>query len=579
MRHFGDLTIRTRILAFQLIVGAAVLSLFAAAFVALKNFDYYLARGGLAHRQLAAITGLARDADQYSKSIASLLMTGTPEPTEIAALQSSIGMKFEELRRVTEEETDFLAGGGLDQAQAVEFERLARLRELYDDMNRRYDALLAMSEAGQGEAAVRVLFREVDRQINDEFESLIDAATAGEIGEIEAADAEAEELVRLLGWGIGATSTLVLIATLLAGYLHYRSIVRPIRRLSAGAVAIGRGDLSVRVGPLGADELGLFARRFDEMAGRIEAQQKLLVAAQCDLEAQVLERTRELKTANDALKDRDRSRVGFLADISHQLRTPLTVLLGEAEVTLRGKAASVGPYRQALARVGEQAREMARLVEDLLILARSETDDIRFETAALDLGEVAAEAAREAGILGRPRGIHIETAIGGALTVEGDRQRMKQVLMIALDNAVKYSERGSTIRFDAATEKDAVVLTIRNRSARVDEEELPRLFDRFYRGREAAVGSAGSGLGLAIARRMVVKMGGTIELQRDGADGIKVAVAFPLAAHLPSPLWEEAGGEAVSAGSVLNAPGPPSPRLRRAALSPQGGEGNGAPRD
>jgi signal transduction histidine kinase len=571
MRHLGGLTIRTRILAFQLIVGAAVLSLFAAAFVALKNFNYYLARGGLAHQQLAAVAGLARDADQYSKSIASLLMTGTPEPADIAALQSRIGTGFEGLRRLTQEETDFLTGGDLDQAQEVEFARLARMRELYDDMNRRYDALLAMSEAGQGEAAVRVLFREVDRQANDEFESLIDEAIAGEIGEIEAADGEAEELARLLGWGIGVTSTLVLIATLLAGYLHYRSIVRPIRRLSAGAVAIGEGDLSFRVGALGADELGLFARRFDEMAARIEAQQQQLIAAQSDLEAQVQARTQELETANAALNDRDRSRVRFLADISHQLRTPLTVLRGEAEVTLRAPPASDGASREALQRIVEQAREMAGLIEDLLLLARSESDDIRFETATLDLCDIAAEAVREADILGRPRDVRIEAAVGGALVVEGDRQRVKQVLMIALDNAVKYSERGGTVRLDTHPDERRVAVTIRNQSARMDEEELPRVFDRFYRGREATMlGSEGSGLGLAIARRMVETMGGTIALGRDGDDGIKAVITFPLAySPLPS-------GEEVPEGPRHETTPHPArlrQKRRQATLSPQGEEG------
>ena len=229
MRRLGGLTIRTRILAFQLVVGVAVLSLFAAAFVAIQNFHYYLARGALAHRQLAAVTNLARDADQYSKSIASLLMTGAPELQEIAALQGRIGAGFDALRRLTQEETDFLAARGLDQAQQVEFDRIDRLRELYDDMNRRYEALMAMRETGQGEAAARVFFRDVDRRLDEEFENLIDDAIAGEIDEVEAADGEAEQLVRILGWGIGVTSTLVLLATLLAGYFLYRSIVRPIR--------------------------------------------------------------------------------------------------------------------------------------------------------------------------------------------------------------------------------------------------------------------------------------------------------------------------------------------------------------
>ncbi len=529
MRRLVSLTIRTRILAFQLVVGVAVVVLFAAAFVAIQNFHYYLTRGALAHRQLAAIASLARDSDQYSKSIASLLMTGEPGAPEIAALQGRIGAGFEALRRLTQDETDFLAGEGVVEAQKVEFDRLARLHELYDDLNRHYEALLTMRDAGQGEAAARVFFRDIDQRLHDEFGGLIDDAIAGEIGEVEAADNDATRLIRMLVWGIGVISAVVLFATLLAGYFLYRSIVRPIARLSAGAVAIGRGDLSHRVGRLGDDELGLFALRFDEMAARIEQQQQLLLAARANLEADVIDRTRELEAANDTLRDRDRSRVRFLADISHELRTPLTVLRGEAEVTLRGKASSLAAYRETLERVVEQAQEMARLVEDLLTLARSETDDIRFENVSLDLGEVAAEAAREANILGRARGIRIDTAIGAALEVEGDPQRMKQVLMIVLDNAVKYSERGGAVRLEAAAREGAAIVTVRNRHGAIDAGELPRLFDRFYRGRDAAMlASTGSGLGLAIARWMVEKQGGTIALERDGPDAIKVAIGFPL---------------------------------------------------
>ena len=124
---------------------------------------------------------------------------------------------------------------------------------------------------------------------------------------------------------------------MLAGYLLYRSIVRPIGRLSAGAVAIGEA-ISLSAWAARRDELGLLARSFDEMAGTLEEQQSLLLAARANLEGQVQARTAELEEANEALRDRDRSRVRFLADISHELRTPLTVLRGEAEVTLRGNS-------------------------------------------------------------------------------------------------------------------------------------------------------------------------------------------------------------------------------------------------
>jgi signal transduction histidine kinase len=108
---------------------------------------------------------------------------------------------------------------------------------------------------------------------------------------------------------------------------------------------------------------------------------------------------------------------------------------------------------------------------------------------------------------------------------------MKQILMIVLDNAVKYSERGGVVRLDASAESGEMVLAVRNRHGGIDDDELPRLFDRFYRGRDAGeLSSAGSGLGLAIARWMVEKQGGTIGLERDGAEGIKVTITFPLAA-------------------------------------------------
>ena len=120
---------------------------------------------------------------------------------------------------------------------------------------------------------------DIVKGLGDAFEQLIAASMADEMEEIETADAEAEEVARTLGLLIGVTTALVLLATLISGYLLYRSIVRPIRKLSAGAMAIGRGDLAYRVGPLGRDEIGLLAGRFDEMAGQLDEQQRLLLAA------------------------------------------------------------------------------------------------------------------------------------------------------------------------------------------------------------------------------------------------------------------------------------------------------------
>jgi signal transduction histidine kinase len=338
---------------------------------------------------------------------------------------------------------------------------------------------------------------------------------------------------------MAAAAALAIVVVLLAGLRLYRSVDGPIRRLTAGALALGRGDLTHRVGSLGADEFGLLARRFDEMADQLSAQRDMLVVAQSDLEGQVRARTQELELANRLLKQQDGSRVRLLADISHELRTPLTIMRGEAEVTLLDDVADLRTHRGALGRIVEQVREMSGLVEDVMTVARAETDDIRFERHELDLGDVAAEAASEAGILGGAGRLPVRLDIRGAAIVTGDRRRVKQVLMILLDNAAKYSPKGGEVSVRVEADADAGCVTVRNRSQSPIDRDLPRLFDRFYRGGDAAGRASGSGLGLAIARWIVEKHGGSIALVREEADWVSVTARFPVMVDAEAWLPEE----------------------------------------
>jgi signal transduction histidine kinase len=403
-----------------------------------------------------------------------------------------------------------------------------RLYDIYGELNARIEALIAMRAGGQTELASGVFYREIDGGLDDEFERLIAEAIADEMAETQAADREAQALVRSLGLSIGIGAAIALLGAVLAAYLFYRAITAPIERLGEAAVAIGRGDLSARIGDAGSDELSLLARRFDEMAGQLQEQRRMLDAARSGLEAEVAARTAELSAANEALRDLDRSRVRFLADISHELRTPLTVLRGEAEVTLRGRA-DLEEHRAALRRIVGEAREMAGLVDDLMALARSESDDVRHAMEPLDLGEVLREAVEEARVLAFPRAVRIEPALEGGVYVDGDRRWMKRIAMILLDNGVKYAPRESKVALRMSGAAGEATLSVANAVEGMDETELPHLFDRFYRGRAAGADSAGSGLGLAIARWMVEKQGGDISAARVGDDAIEVTVRFPAA--------------------------------------------------
>lgn len=287
------------------------------------------------------------------------------------------------------------------------------------------------------------------------------------------------------------------------------------------------------------------------MAGQLERQSEQLIAARSDLERQVRARTVELLHANAQLRDIDRSRLNFLADISHELRTPLTIMRGEAEVTLRAKTADLATYRETLDSILGQTREMGRLVEDLMTMARCEIDEIRIEMEQLDLRDVAGEAAQEARILGRARGIQISTELNGPAPINGDCQRIKQILMIVLDNAVKYSEPGRPVTLMTATDDTHATATVRNGCGHIAEKELQHLFDRFYRGRGTAVREqVGSGLGLGIAQRLAEKQAGSILLAQEPDDGLTVAVRFPLARNdqVPDPDAEEVSCEQGASG-------------------------------
>jgi signal transduction histidine kinase len=524
--------IRARILVFQAIIVSAVLVMTGVVYVAIRSADYYVNRTAWTNQQLRAISELAVAANRYSEQIAEVLLIGAPERADFESARAALEASFAKLAQLSREEIAFvLQTAEEQQREQLELERLRRMRALYDDINRSAARLFALRDLGRQDEAVMLFRREIENRLDAEFEDLIAAAVADETAEVEKADREAAEVTRRLMVLLAASSLMAIAASMVAGYLLHRSLARPIAQLTRGAIAIGRGDLEHRIGYGRRDELGLLATRFDDMAARIREQQGQLLAARSNLEEQVRERTEALEAANRRLLELDHLRVQFLADISHELRTPLTVLRGEAEVTLRGSSRPETIYRETLARIANQAEDMARLVDDLLFLARAETDTIQFERVRLDLRELLDETLLDVEVLSTVKRVKIETSTCRApLIVDGDRHRLKQALMIVLDNAVKYSEIRGIVTVDLRAEGNRAELVVRNRGTGIAPEDRPYIFDRFYRGRGISPNeAAGTGLGLPIAKWMVEKHGGTIGLT--STEGItEVRIRLPVCA-------------------------------------------------
>jgi two-component system, OmpR family, sensor kinase len=524
-------SIRARILLFQVIIAAAVLMMAGVVYVAIRSADYYVHRTAWTNQQLRAISELAVAANRYSEQIAEMLLIGPPERADFESARAALEVSFAKLEQLSREEIAFLQAPEEEAREQRELDRLRRMRALYDDINRSAEQLFALRDGGRQDEAVILFRREIENRLDAEFENLIGAAVEDEVAEAEGADREAAAMARRLTVLLAVSSLMAIVASVVTGYLLHRSLAQPIAQLTRGAIAIGQGDLEHRIGYGGRDELGLLALRFDDMAARIKEQQGQLVAARSNLEEQVRQRTEALEEANRRLRQVDHLRIQFLADISHELRTPLTVLRGEAEVTLRRNSRPETSYREALVRIVDQAEDMARLVDDLLFLARAETDTIQFERIRLDLRDLLDETVLDAEVLSAGKPVTIESsACSAPLVVDGDRQRLKQALMIVLDNAVKYSETGGVVTVALRANGGQAELVVRNRGTGIAPEDRPYVFDRFYRGRgTSAKEAAGSGLGLPIAKWMIEKHGGTIGLT--SAKGVtEVRIRLPVAA-------------------------------------------------
>jgi two-component system OmpR family sensor kinase len=333
----------------------------------------------------------------------------------------------------------------------------------------------------------------------------------------------------------------VVVAGMLVGGPLTGQALKPLTRMTQVARQIAAGDLSQRVRlPHDGDEIGQLADTFDDMIARIEA----AFGAQAASEARMRQ---------------------FIADASHELRTPLTAIRGYTDVLLRGAARDdPATAEQVLAATSREAERMSRLVNDLLTLARMDAGR-SLERQPIDLIALAGEAVDQARILAGEREVTLATDGAGRLTLAGDPDHLKQVLLILLDNALKYGRPAPEgwVRVRVGRTEHGAVLHVADNGQGIAPEDLPHVFDRFYRGERAArqrritgmqvaarpheppvlyTGSSqeggngtsgrmatGAGLGLAIAQAIVRAHGGTLTVQSQQGMGTTFTVVLPRA--------------------------------------------------
>lgn len=278
-----------------------------------------------------------------------------------------------------------------------------------------------------------------------------------------------------------------------------RQVSNPVRRLTAASEAMAVGDFDQRVALGRDDEVGRLARAFTAMAVRVG--------------------------------QRDQQMRALLANVSHDLKTPMTSITGYAHALADGTAEA--DQVQHIGRVlGEEAQHMNRLLEDLLYLGEIDAGEIITRRETVRMGDVVARCVRRMEPAAEARHIEIGADIEPDLILaNADPDKIERAITNVLENAVKFTpERGDasvTARWDTTGTAPAIVVAVTNSGSQIAEDDLPRIFDRFFRGDRARRTASGSGLGLSIARELVELHGGAISAANDPAGSVTITLSFP----------------------------------------------------
>jgi two-component system sensor histidine kinase BaeS len=290
---------------------------------------------------------------------------------------------------------------------------------------------------------------------------------------------------------IAGAAGLAALLALLAGLGVSRRITRPVSRLIAVTRAMGRGDRRSRVGPIRAPgEIGELATAFDQMADAIDRHEQL--------------------------------RRSLVADVAHELRTPIAVLQAEHEALLDGVTE---PSPAQFGSLRDQVLRLARIVGDLQTLSEADAAALHLTVGRADLADIAASAADDLAGHFEAAGIVVTRQLAPA-PVTGDAGRLHQIATNLLTNALKFTPTGGSITIEAGSADDRVMLRVSDSGIGIPPEELPRIFDRFWRGRHA-VRTTGSGVGLAIAAELARAHGGDITATSTEGIGTQMTLTLP----------------------------------------------------
>ena len=284
--------------------------------------------------------------------------------------------------------------------------------------------------------------------------------------------------------------------TIVVGYFMARKVLKPVDQIRKTAVKISSSNLDERIDFKGRkDELGRLAETFNAMIGR--------------------------------LKDAFQRVNQFSNDVSHELKTPLTILKGETEVALR-KERDGKEYKQLLESNLEEINRMSRIIDDLLILCKADRQDTTLNLEKVSLRDLLADVCMDMKFFAENKGVDLAISELADVNISGDELKLRRMFVNIIENGIKYTPQGGSVAVSSHTENGFVAVDISDTGVGISKEDIGYIFDRFYRADKSRKRETGSGLGLSISKWIAQMHQGSIDVKSAPAQGSRFSIKLPL---------------------------------------------------
>ncbi len=357
--------------------------------------------------------------------------------------------------------------------------------------------------AGEGQSMLRLMHPYYDEQMLIGF---FPVRHQGEVAGVLVLAASVQGmdafLYQLYGFVALAGVVGIAVAVLAAFHLSGR-LARPLTAMQGSAARMAAGDYSQHLPVDTNDEIGDLAASLNKLA-------------------------RDLAAFVNKMTSLEGMRRDFVANVSHELRTPLTIIRGYNEAMLDGTVTDEKTTKRYQEFIRDEVIRLERLIRELLDISRLQSQRERF-TEPIDLSELVELAGRRWEDVARQKNIELQVAVEPKLRIHGNGDRLVQLLVIFLDNALKFTPAGAAVKLSLRRRADRAVLTVADQGCGITPEALPFIWERFYKADKAHVRiDGGTGLGLAIAREIIERHEASVDVESVVGAGTTFTVCFPL---------------------------------------------------